>query len=118
MSDRFVDIGQRKWKNPSPETATKVRWKASAKGNPYADINGRVVVITKANRESKPYSYGLAPENPENNKFEFHGAFETEDEAKNAAIQALRPKRTPVPVEEPCQKPTSTKTRPKRKIVL
>lgn len=114
MSERFIDLGNRKWKNPSADKA--IKWSISAKGNPYTVFRGFAIVVVE--HHSGFFQYMTQPEGKSRdaNEWQVHGKFETQDDAKEAAINALRPKREPVPPVD--KTATSVITSSGRKIVL
>lgn len=86
MSDRFIHLGNQKWK-PVRETVT-ARWRTSAKGNPYTSFRGFVIVVCQF-REGAHWRYMVKPEKEGTYNWEVYGKFTTADEAKESAIAAL-----------------------------
>lgn len=127
MSDRYIEVGEKKWKNPTEEAViSAVRWSTSQKGNAYTTHRGVVIVIMQ-NKWNQKWQYMMQPEavgellNPNataKQNWEVHGKFDTQDEAKAAVLNALRPKREPVPPVPVDNNTASDATRGGRKIVL
>jgi hypothetical protein len=87
MSERFIDLGNRKWKTARESIA--VRWRMSAKGNPYTTFRGFAIVVVQY-KESAPFRYMVKPEKAGDDvKWEVYGKFATKEEAKDSAIAAL-----------------------------
>lgn len=86
MSERFIDLGNRKWKTARESIA--VRWRTSAKGNPFTTFRGFVIVVCQF-REGAHWRYMVKPEKEGTYNWEVYGKFNTADEAKESAIAAL-----------------------------
>ncbi len=85
MSERFIDLGDRKWKTARETVA--VRWRTSAKGNPYCTFQGFAIVVC---RYKESFCYMVKPEKTDDTvRWEVYDKFATQDEAKDSAIAAL-----------------------------
>jgi hypothetical protein len=116
MSERFIDLGDRKWKTARETVA--VRWRTSAKGNPYTTFRGFAIVVCQF-REGGHYRYMVKPEKEGTYNWEVYGRFATQDEAKDSAIAALmRGKKELTPDETVATEDEAITFDAKRKIIL
>lgn len=136
MSERQIEVGEKKWKNPTEEGAlAAVRWSQSQKGNDYTIFRGMHIVILLNKRNDRWQYITRRADSDDTVKWEWHGKYDTKDKAKAAALLSLRPRREPVstedesecPMEEDMKKTkkTTTKsqsslptTKMKRKILM
>jgi len=117
MSERFIDMGERKWKTARETVA--VRWRTSQKGNPYTTFRGFAIVVCQF-KEGTPFRYMVKPERADDTvKWEVYGKFATQEEAKDSAIAALmKGKKQLAPDETVASEDEAITFDAKRKIIL
>lgn len=89
FSRRMVRTGDESWTAPAErQIPARVRWRLSQKGNPYATYEGRTVSVY-LDRRSACFTFSLVLPDAPNFWRRADETFESEEDAKTAALAAL-----------------------------